>query len=148
MRRAQIATSSSSDNIDAINAIRRKLRDAKVKVATIIHRCEQRDRNSDGLVHIDDLEDIFNEVVDSEYRITRRELMKFVTSIVGENKNNGSIMYEKIADILEPAKKREVSIEEHWQEDGIDQGDTAWATQTGTTICSMPDTTLTLSSQF
>ena len=134
MRRAQIATSSSSDNIDAVNAIRRKLRDAKVKVASIIHRCEQRDRNSDGLIHIDDLEDIFNEVVDSEYRITRRELMKFVTSIVSENKNDGSIMYEKIADILEPAKKRAVSIEEHWQDDGIDEGDTAWATQPGTTI--------------
>ena len=74
--------------------------------------------------------------------------MKFATSIVGENKNNGSIMYEKIADILEPSKKREVSIEEHWQEDGIDEGDTAWATQPGTTICSIPDTTLTLSSQF
>lgn len=133
MRKAEVG-SSSSNNIDVVSAIRRKLRDAKVKVASVVHLCELKDRNGDGFIHIDDLEDIFNDVVGSEHRITRRELLKFATFITDENQSHGRITYEKIADVLEPAREREARVDEQWKEDDADEGDTAWATQPGTAI--------------
>ena len=114
----------------AIRTIRRKLRDSRVKVATIVHRCELKDRNGDGLVHIDDLEDIFNELIASEHRITRRELIRFSTTIVSE-RNDGKIQYEKILDILEPKLKKASKENENWVDVEEDEGDTKWATQPG-----------------
>ena len=114
----------------AIRTIRRKLRDSRVKVATIVHRCEVKDRNRDGLVHIDDLEDILNDVTASEHRITRRELIRFSATIVSE-RNDGKIQYEKISDILEPKSKKGSEDNENWVDIEEDEGDTKWATQPG-----------------
>lgn len=122
--------SSNEDNTNhAIRIVRRKLRDSKIKVASIVHRCEVKDRNEDGLVHIDDLEDILNEVIPSEHRITRRELIRFSATIMSE-RNDGRIQYGKISDILEP-KVRKVSEDENWVDIEDDEGDTKWATQPG-----------------
>jgi methyl coenzyme M reductase subunit D len=113
----------------AIRIVRRKLRDSKIKVASIVHRCEVKDRNEDGLVHIDDLEDILNEVIPSEHRITRRELIRFSATIMSE-RNEGKILYELISDILEP-KVKKVSEDENWVDIEDNEGDTKWATQPG-----------------
>ena len=122
--------SSNEDNTNhAIRIVRRKLRDSKIKVASIVHRCEVKDRNEDGLVHIDDLEDILNEVIPSEHRITRRELIRFSATIMSE-RNDGRIQYVKISDILEP-KVKKVSEDENWVDIEDDEGDTKWATQPG-----------------
>jgi methyl coenzyme M reductase subunit D len=122
--------SSNEDNTNhAIRIVRRKLRDSKIKVASIVHRCEVKDRNEDGLVHIDDLEDILNEVIPSKHRITRRELIRFSATIMSE-RNDGRIQYEKISDILEP-KVKKVSEDENWVDIEDDEGDTKWATQPG-----------------
>ena len=122
--------SSNEDNTNhAIRIVRRKLRDSKIKVASIVHRCEVKDRNEDGLVHIDDLEDILNEVIPSEHRITRRELIRFSATIMSD-RNDGRIQYVKISDILEP-KVKKVSEDENWVDIEDDEGDTKWATQPG-----------------
>lgn len=122
--------SSNEDNTNhAIRTVRRKLRDSKIKVETIVHRCEVKDRNEDGLVHIDDLEDILNEVTASEHRITRRELIRFSATIMS-GRNDGKIQYEKIPDILE-TKERKVSEDENWVDIEDDEGDAKWATQPG-----------------
>jgi hypothetical protein len=118
------------DNSEAAAPIRRKLRGSRIKVATIVHRCEQKDRNGDGIIHLDDLEDILNDIVPPENRITRRELLRFATSLMGEN--NGSIRYEKMSDIIEPPRKRDSRENEKWVDIDDDEGDTKWATQPGT----------------
>ena len=122
------------DNLEASAPIRRKLHDSRVKFASVVHRCELRDKNRDGIVHLDDLEDILNDVVAPEYRITRRELQKFATSIMGE-KFDGGIEYEKLFDTLEPKRKTAHLDDdsENWED--IDEteteGSTKWATQPG-----------------
>ena len=122
--------SNENNSQHTIRTVRRKLRDSKVKVATIVHRCEIKDRNGDGLVHIDDLEDILNEVTSSEHRITRRELVRFSATIVSE-RNDGKIQYEKISDILEPESKKGSEDNENWVDIEDDERDTKWATQPG-----------------
>jgi hypothetical protein len=118
------------DNSEAAAPIRRKLRDSRIKIATVVHRCEQKDRNGDGIIHLDDLEDILNDIVPPENRITRRELLRFATSLMGE-KNNGSIKYEKLSDVIEPPRKRDSRENEKWVDNDDDEGDTRWATQPG-----------------
>lgn len=134
MRRAPSgsSSSSSSDNADVINSVRRKLRDSRTKIATIVHRCELLDRKRTGIVNIDDLEDIFNDVLGAEHRVTRRELIKFADVIMDEKKS-GRIDYEKMAEALEPGNRKEVTIEENWRDEdtNADEGDTRWATQPG-----------------
>mmetsp|Transcript_9406 Transcript_9406/g.9208 ORF Transcript_9406/g.9208 Transcript_9406/m.9208 type:complete len:194 (-) Transcript_9406:74-655(-) len=128
------SSGSSSDIVDIIDIIRRKLRDSKTKIATVIQKCDEKDRNNDGLIHVDDLEDIFNEVMGTEYRITRRELKKFVNTFMFED--NSKVEYSKISDILEPHKSRggkekEVKIEEKWLDNAVEEEDIRWATQPG-----------------
>lgn len=118
------------DRSEAAAPIRRKLRDSRIKIATIVHRCEQKDKNDDGIIHLDDLEDILNDIVPPENRITRRELVRFATVLMGE-KNIGSIKYEKLSDIIEPARKRDSGEREKWVDIDEDDGDTRWATQPG-----------------
>jgi hypothetical protein len=118
------------DNSEAAAPIRRKLRDSRIKIATVVHRCEQKDRNGDGIIHLDDLEDILNDIVPPENRITRRELLRFATALMGE-KNNGSIKYEKLSDVIEPPRKRDPRENEKWADNDDDEGDTRWATQPG-----------------
>jgi hypothetical protein len=118
------------DNSEAAAPIRRKLRDSRIKIATVVHRCEQKDRNGDGIIHLDDLEDILNDIVPPENRITRRELLRFATALMGE-KNNGSIKYEKLSDVIEPPRKRDSRENEKWVDNDDDEGDTRWATQPG-----------------
>lgn len=121
------------DYSEAAAPIRRKLRDSRIKIATIVHRCEQRDKNGDGIIHLDDLEDILNDIVPPENRITRRELIRFATSLTGE-KNNGSIKYEKLSDVIEPPRKRNTEESEKWVDIDDDEGDIRWATQPGSAL--------------
>lgn len=133
MRRSSSSSRKASETADyseAAGPIRRKLRDSRIKIARIVHRCEQKDRNGDGIIHLDDLEDILNDIVPSENRITRRELLRLATALMGE-KNNGSIKYDKLSDIIEPARKRDSEENEKWVDIDEDEGDTRWATQPG-----------------
>jgi hypothetical protein len=128
------SSGSSSDIVDIIDIIRRKLRDSKTKIATVIQKCDEKDRNNDGLIHVDDLEDIFNEIMGTEYRITRRELKKFVNTFMFED--DSKVEYSKISDILEPhkgrgGKEKEVKIEEKWLDNVVEEEDIRWATQPG-----------------
>jgi Ca2+-binding EF-hand superfamily protein len=119
------------NNVDIIQTIRQKLLDSRIKVAQILHKCENIDKNGDGLIHTDDLEDIFNETVGSEYRITRRELLKLV-GLISNERSNGKVEYEKIFDLIEPPKKKEYKkADENWKDEGVEDGDTRWATQPG-----------------
>jgi hypothetical protein len=129
------SSGSSSDIVDIIDIIRRKLRDSRTKIATVIQKCDEKDRNNDGLIHVDDLEDIFNEVMGTEYRITRRELKKFVNTFMFEK--NNKVEYAKISDILEPEKRneKEVRIEEKWLDNVVEEEDIRWATQPGIHLC-------------
>lgn len=123
------------DNDDIIDIIRRKLRDSRTKVSTVIQRCEEKDKNRDGLIHIDDLEDVLNDCIPSDNRITRRELIKFTNLVINDNnnnrQNNGSVEYEIIFDLLEPHRKKEIRIAEKWVDDTVEKEDIRWATQPG-----------------
>mmetsp|Transcript_40778 Transcript_40778/g.41641 ORF Transcript_40778/g.41641 Transcript_40778/m.41641 type:complete len:93 (+) Transcript_40778:338-616(+) len=49
------------DRDAALESIKRKLRGSHVKVDTIVQRCQEIDRNNDGIVHPDDFLDIVTE---------------------------------------------------------------------------------------
>ena len=125
-------TSSNQVIGDIVTTIRRRLKEANVKLAWVIEKLESRDKNLDGHVHTDDLEDVLREVIhDPENRITRREVLKLASLISG--KVPGSIIYERLYDILEPTMRKSIERPvERWVDDAVDDSDTRWASQPGT----------------
>ena len=111
-----------SNSHDGVSIIRRKMRGAKVKVATIVERCVAKDKNRDGVIHVDDLLDVFNEVITtSEYRISNREVLR-LSSLLSNGRNNGFIEYEKLFNILEPVRQNGSSMSnERWYDDDINE---------------------------
>ena len=51
------------DNDRALRSIRMKMSDSRVRVDTVVRECERLDKNSDGRVHADDLEDVIHDLL-------------------------------------------------------------------------------------
>lgn len=105
-----------------IAEIRRKLKSKGVKVATIIERCRQLDRNNDDIVHVDDLEDVIQQCL-GEHKLTTREIHRLFSSL-SFDKKRGNVEYLKLSSILEPMKTpSKASAEEKWHDSPDDEPD-------------------------
>lgn len=82
------------------NRVFYKFRSSKIKVATIIAKCEKIDNNSDGIIHVDDLEDIIQELL-GKHRLTAREMIYLLGQLT-HDKRKGKVFYNNIQDFLEP----------------------------------------------
>jgi hypothetical protein len=128
----------SSSGPDVVASIRRKLLNARVKVAAIVEKCHVKDRNRDGVVAFDDLDDAFQELTGAtEFRVSRRELLKLAHVVMDGRFDGTTIQYERLVDVLDPSRRRDARGERWLDEDGAGSGgfggdaDTRWATRPG-----------------
>ena len=94
----------SSSVVDTASSIKQKLRSSGVKVARVVAMAEDIDRNGDGLIRKDDLEEIFRSLL-SDNMLTRREL-QFLFSSMNSDSRSGRVSYMDLYDILESRKKK------------------------------------------
>jgi hypothetical protein len=86
-------------NTEALSIIKRKIRSCNIKVATIISKCEEFDKNNDNIIHSDDLEDILRDLL-RDKMFSRREL-RYLFEAIGGDKNGGNLVYNRLNDILD-----------------------------------------------
>lgn len=104
-----------------------------IKIASLILRCEGRDKNNDGNIHIRDLKEILNSLLPAKDSLTEREIMFLNAAFVeyGGSTKNG-IQYIKLFDVLDESKYgNEKYPSEHWFDEEEADSD-RWATQKGT----------------
>ena len=101
---------SAGDHRLALRSIADKLFRKHIKLARVVSKCEMIDRNEDGYIHIDDLEDIFGEMMGNGY-ITQREMRHLSDAL--EVTTSGKFEYRKIFDALDiPIPSRDT--DEQW----------------------------------
>eukprot|EP01041_Mallomonas_annulata_P004352 gene4352-8662_t len=83
----------------ALESVKRKLRHASVKVDTVVQRCEEIDRNKDGIIHPDDLVDILNESLPLN-SLSRRE-KRYLTSSLSHSRKSVSLDYKMLGRVLD-----------------------------------------------
>ena len=88
-----------SDDTLAIRSIRSKLGDSKVRVDTIIRECERLDKNGDGRVHADDLEDVIHDLM-GPTALNRREINTLTRSVEIADRHGRSVDYKGLTDVL------------------------------------------------
>jgi hypothetical protein len=88
------------DNERAIRSIRGKLSDSRVRVDTIVRECERLDKNADGRIHADDLEDVIHDLLGPS-TLNRREINMLTRSVEVQSRNGRSVEYRGLSDVLE-----------------------------------------------
>jgi len=88
-----------SDDTLAIRSVRSKLGDSKVRVETIIRECERLDKNGDGRVHADDLEDVLHDLM-GPTALNRREINTLTQSVEIADRHGRSVDYKGLTDVL------------------------------------------------
>ena len=122
----------SGGTADVVSVIRRKLRDSRIKVASIVEKCHGKDKNRDGIIAFDDLDDAFQEITGAtEHRVSRRELLKLAHVMMDGRFDGTTVMYERMIDVLEPTKRRDDRGERWMDHDVGDDSDTKWAIKSG-----------------
>lgn len=124
------------DNTEALSIIKRKIRSCNLKVATIISKCEEFDKNNDNIIHSDDLEDILRDLL-RDKMLSRREL-RYLFEAIGGDKNGGNLVYNRLNDILDSnnhSKRDKIGSsrgdKEHWHTDNDNNQDSRWASTSG-----------------
>ena len=114
-----------------IISLKAKLSRVGIKVVNVLQCCEDWDRNNDGLLHVADLEKVFESLFSSrgaapEDGITKRELRALVASVTdSKDKIETQIEYQKLLRALQPREARRVIEKqkggERWYEGGGDE---------------------------
>jgi len=131
-RTARARDAERSEAAAAVDGLARKLRQHKVRAATIIAYCENLDRNGDYLIHTADLIEILNHSMGRD-AVSQREMVLLVKHMDPDERiRKGLVSYRKFLDIFRDAltassDKRDT---ERW-EDQEESRDTRWATQRG-----------------
>lgn len=112
------STALTMDPREAFISIRKKISLSGAKLATIVGKCELLDRNSDGVLHVDDLEDVIQETL-KEQKLTTREMNHLLGSL-SRDKRRGNVEYNKLFDVLESTKleSSKKNLEEKWYDRG------------------------------
>lgn len=116
-----------------METIKRKLREKRVKVATIVAYCENVDRNGDYLIHRNDLQSVLNHALGSE-SVTQREMQHLERLISsGRRDEPGLINYRKFLDLFSESlsKSRDTSTREKWDFDDDEDSTPHWAAKRG-----------------
>ncbi len=120
-------------DVDIVGILGRKLREKRVKVATIVSYCENVDRNGDYLIHADDLQSILNHTL-GKGAVTQREMVHLVKVISPSRPTEpGLVNYRKFLDIFSDSLSRSKAEEpaERWDYGDEDRSDPKWASKKG-----------------
>lgn len=114
--------------MEPIDFVRSKIKSAGVRTASLVSRCENIDKNKDGIVHFDDIDHILSELMGKKDQLTRREV-NCLRMVLSNAPERGEVVYKRLYDILD-AKKKDTGSGEIWIETE-EPGTGAW-TGTGT----------------
>lgn len=109
----------------AVYNFARRFRENHIKLSTIIARCTSIDRNHDGVIHINDLEDILMDYLGAD-RVPRREVIQLGRLLQSQRKGaqEGAIEFDRLQDtvgkvIRDMEKEKEKEKEQKKQLDGV-----------------------------
>lgn len=101
-RSGAAGATSDRDKIESVLIVQnlsRKLSERGVKVASLVSRCEDVDRNNDNLIHENDLYKILIDLL-GKSTFSQRE-MSHLSSVLETKYSDGQIDYRRLYDILE-----------------------------------------------
>lgn len=97
----------------SVHNLARRLRDSHVKVSTIIARCASVDRNHDGVIHINDLEDILIDYLSAD-KVPRRDMIQLARLLQPAKATaEGAIEFDRLSDILTPVMEEIEAFSHH-----------------------------------
>eukprot|EP01038_Epipyxis_sp_PR26KG_P007290 gene7290-9932_t len=125
-RTSKLENNTGSDT--TLRRLERKMKERSVKLATIVSRCEDYDVNSDGMIHIDDLSEIFADLFGRDV-ITKREI-NIIAPLISKSKSK--IEYAKLLNLIDdPMNNISENLTEKWLDDEEDVRKNKWATERG-----------------
>lgn len=85
----------------AVYNFARRLKDSHVKISTIISRCISIDRNHDGIIHINDLEEILMDYLGAD-KVPRREIIQLGRILQSQRRNapEGAIQFDRLRETI------------------------------------------------
>ena len=98
--------------MEPIDYVRAKIKAAGIRTASLVSRCERIDKNRDGIVHFDDIDNILSELMGKKNQLTRREVRVLMMSL-SNAPERGEVIYRTLYDVLD-AKKRDTGEGEEW----------------------------------
>lgn len=110
-----------------------KLQRNNIKVASVIVKCEVRDKNRDGIIHQRDLKEILNSVLPASDAVIEREIahIAFALNNYQPISSKTGIQYIRLFDVLDDSNLgEESSPAEHWMDDEDIESE-QWATEKG-----------------
>ena len=91
-----------------------KIKEKGIKVAKLVHLCEGVDKNKDGIIHIDDFEEVIKEAFGFQ-TLTRREVNFLVASCLVSKKSQ-SIEYERLYNVFGAKSVKHTEDVEVWRD--------------------------------
>lgn len=108
----------------AAQNISERLVENGIKISTVLSHCREIDRNHDGLIHLNDLEDVLQELLGKHINISKRELLHLAADLEPDYAaGDGIINFEKLAIILAPSEGEEGSPKHQKQTQKSTMGD-------------------------
>jgi hypothetical protein len=96
--------------------ISERLVENHIKISTVLSHCREIDKNHDGLIHLNDLEDVLQELLGKNARISKRELLHLAADLEPDHDaGDGIISFEKLAVVLAPSEGKEGPSQHHAQ---------------------------------
>ncbi len=93
-----------------MQSISKKLKTYKIKVATVIARCEDLDRNRDHMINLSDLEQVFEDLLGFE-TVSTRELRQLAIQLGADKNNRNQVQYNLLYELLDDSSSREPAVE-------------------------------------
>lgn len=102
-------------NLDKIQeSIKWKIEQSGIPWQRILSACEKIDRNNDGVIHIDDFEEVLDSALGPEV-LTRRE-KKYLVDYCNFDKKYGNVAYMKLVDFLQIGRRDDDRSREKWRD--------------------------------
>jgi hypothetical protein len=112
-----------------IAKLSKKLRQRGIKVASVVSRCEQLDRNHDYCIHSEDMFEILVSLLGRDM-FTMRE-MHHLACALGNTRGVGQVNYGRLNEVLGAHGGKPSDERENWHDDIEQREDTRWASKKG-----------------
>ena len=103
--------------MEPIDFVRAKIKAAGIRTAGLISLCEKIDKNRDGIVHFDDIDNILSEKMGKTDQLSRREVRVLMLAL-SDATERGEVQYKRLYDVLDVKKKDDAASEEWLNENG------------------------------
>jgi Ca2+-binding EF-hand superfamily protein len=124
---SRVVTSTAMDENNkrlTFSRIASKFKQSGVKIEKIIRKCELVDVHKDGIIHVDDLEDIIQTGL-RDNRLSIREMVHLL-SLLTQDKRRGTVVYSKLEEIFETMLQSNDKDLEYWKDSDNDDN---WASK-------------------